>query len=67
MISLVFTVCLIGNPEVCEQREMHFVEPISVMACTMGAQGELARWRQTNVNWAVTRWRCEAERNEQEA
>jgi hypothetical protein len=62
MLRLVFMVCLIDAPEICEQREMLVHEEMPVIACVMGAMPELATWRQTHPNWRIARWRCEDDR-----
>lgn len=65
MLRLVFTVCMINAPDVCEQREMLVYDEMPAMACVMGAMPELATWRQTHPNWRVARWRCEDDRTAQ--
>lgn len=62
MLRLVFTVCMIGSPDTCEQREMLIFERMPVMACVTGAMPELAVWRETHPNWRIARWRCEDDR-----
>ena len=62
MLRLIFTVCLIDAPDTCEQREMLVYEPMSVLACVMGAMPELAAWKETHPNWRIARWTCEVDR-----
>ena len=62
MLRLVFMVCMINSPEVCEQRELLVQDEMPVMACVMGAMPELAIWRETHPNWRIARWRCEGGR-----
>lgn len=62
MLRLVFTVCMLNSPEVCEQRELLIHDDIPAAVCLMGAMPELALWRETHPNWSVTRWRCEDSR-----
>jgi hypothetical protein len=62
MLRLVFMVCMIDAPEMCEQREMFVQDEMPVMACVMGAMPELAIWRETHPNWRIARWRCEDDR-----
>lgn len=62
MLRLVFMVCMLNSPDICEEREMLIHEDMPVVACVMGAVPDLARWRETHPNWRVTRWRCEDDR-----
>ena len=55
---LLFTVCLISNPDDCQNRDMLILEPITPMACVMNAPSELARWREMHPKWRIARWRC---------
>lgn len=57
-MSLVFTVCLETDPADCKTREMRIFEPITPMACMMGAPAELARWRSEHPNYRIARWAC---------
>jgi hypothetical protein len=59
MLRLVFMVCMIDAPDLCEQREMFVQDAMPVMACAMGAMPELAIWRETHPNWRIARWWCE--------
>ncbi|MBY8975686.1 hypothetical protein KHP62_07710 [Rhodobacteraceae bacterium NNCM2] len=61
MITLVFVTCLVGAPIECQKRELPIFEQISPMACMMGAQGELARWRQSHPDSRIVQWRCEVD------
>lgn len=62
MITLVFVTCLISSPIDCVKRELPVYEDISQMACLMGAQAELARWRSEHPDSRITEWRCISER-----
>jgi hypothetical protein len=62
MLRLVFTICMIDAPAICEQREMLVYEAMSVTSCAMGAMPELAVWSQTHPNWRIARWHCEDDR-----
>lgn len=62
MISLVFVTCLISSPIDCVKRELPIYENISPMACLMGAQAELARWRAEHTDSRIVEWRCVRER-----
>ncbi|MEM8843322.1 MAG: hypothetical protein AAGD47_16285 [Pseudomonadota bacterium] len=58
MISLVFVTCLIGAPINCVKRDLPIYEDISPIACLMGAQAELARWRESHPGQRIVEWRC---------
>jgi len=58
MMTLMFTVCLLASPTDCEKREMIVYEPMTPIACVMGAPSELAQWRETHPDWRITRWAC---------
>ncbi len=58
MIELAFVVCLSASSTTCESRAMQFSD-ISVRACTMGAQPQLAQWVNEHPGWQVRRWTCQ--------
>ncbi|MEL6475683.1 MAG: hypothetical protein AAFR17_00025 [Pseudomonadota bacterium] len=62
MITLVFVTCLIASPIDCKKRELPIYEEMSPMACLIGAQGELARWREGHPGWRIVEWRCGRDR-----
>lgn len=62
MITLVFVTCMVASPIDCRKRELPIYEDISSMACMMGAQGELARWRDGHPGWRITEWKCQTDR-----
>lgn len=59
MIELFFIACLASAPDVCEERTIAFVEPLTPLACMMGAQPRLAQWSLAHPKWQVARWRCQ--------
>ncbi|TNC69827.1 hypothetical protein [Rubellimicrobium roseum] len=58
MIELAFVVCLGTEPMRCEQKAMQFAD-VSLMACLMGAQPQLAEWLNDHPGWEVRRWTCQ--------
>lgn len=58
MIELVFVACLMASPQECEKKHLVFAENMSPMACLMGAQPELAKWRNQHPKWRVGKWQC---------
>jgi hypothetical protein len=65
MLRLIFTICMIDAPDMCEQREMLVYDDMPVVACVMGAMPELASWQQTHPNWRIARWSCQDDRRAQ--
>lgn len=59
MIEIAAAVCLIADPTRCKEISLTY-EPdsISVFACAMYGQSELAKWSTSNPNWRISRWRC---------
>ncbi|MEM6934066.1 MAG: hypothetical protein AAF526_10825 [Pseudomonadota bacterium] len=62
MITLVFVTCLIGSPVDCKEHALPVYEPMSPMACLLGAQAELARWRDVHPDRRIVEWRCTSDR-----
>ncbi|WP_118133503.1 hypothetical protein [Oceanicella sp. SM1341] len=62
MIELIFVACLQSSPSHCEQNAVQYAEPISAMACAMGAQPELAKWSETHPGWTIAQWKCQSVR-----
>jgi len=58
MIELFFIACLAQSPDVCEERRLTFAEPLTPMACMMGAQPQLAQWAERHPKWRIDRWAC---------
>ncbi|QDL93915.1 hypothetical protein FDP22_18725 (plasmid) [Paroceanicella profunda] len=63
MIELIFVACLQSSPSVCEQKAVQYVEPISPLACAMGAQPELAKWVESHPGWSISQWKCQSVRD----
>ncbi len=59
MIEIAAAVCLIADPKQCKEISLTY-EPdtISVFACAMYGQAELAKWSEGHPEWRVSRWRC---------
>jgi hypothetical protein len=55
MMQILFTLCLIGAPEICKERRLAFVPPVPV-ACIFAAGPELAA--ATPDGWEVRAWAC---------
>lgn len=62
MLYIVLTVCLVSSPGECEERYIPVYAEISPMACMMGAQAEIALWKETHAELDVTRWQCRTDK-----
>ncbi len=65
-LELIFTVCMIENSAICENKHIAVDQQMSVMTCASCALPTLARWAGDNPGWTIVRWRCDysAERAE---
>lgn len=60
MIELLMTVCAAWSPYHCKDEALVFSEPgLSVYACALKGQMEIAKWVQTHPGWMVARYRCD--------
>ncbi|MBB5222355.1 hypothetical protein HNP73_002291 [Amaricoccus macauensis] len=60
MIELVFMACLIGHPDVCEQRTLGFItEGGGAMACLKEAPPTLATWSVEHPGYRIGAWHCQ--------
>ncbi len=57
MIELLFVACLSGSPGECEERRLRY-DDMSLTACLVAAQPELARWNEEHPRFHVAKWRC---------
>jgi hypothetical protein len=57
MIELAFVACLAGSPSTCEDHGLRYAD-VSLMACVMQAQAQLAAWTEHNPGWDIQRWTC---------
>lgn len=57
MVELLFLVCMSGQPEICEERSLLYIE-VSTTACMMDAQPELAKWAESHMGYDIKRWTC---------
>lgn len=57
MIKIVFLACLAGEPSVCEERSLVYMD-MPMMFCVLRAQSELALWRTSHPDWRVQSWSC---------
>ncbi|MBV8768556.1 MAG: hypothetical protein JO094_06630 [Hyphomicrobiales bacterium] len=65
-LELVFTVCAIGNANLCEDKYIALQDDVHLAACVMQAQPTLAQWASANPDWTITGWRCDYSSNRKE-
>ena len=57
MIEFSFLVCLAAAPSDCRTERLQFVD-VPVTTCALGAQAQLASWREGYPGWEVRGWTC---------
>ena len=62
MLYIALIACLAADPDACTERYIPVYADVSPMACTMGAQTEIARWREMHEHLVVLRWQCKTDR-----
>ncbi len=60
MMMIVFTTCLLAQPDHCRERGMTLTDAVSQRGCLLGAQPRLARWIEAHPKWRIARWTCRA-------
>jgi hypothetical protein len=59
-LELIFTVCMIENATVCEDKHIAVDnQQMSVATCVICAPPTLARWAGDNPGWTIVRWHCD--------
>ena len=59
MIEIAAAVCMLSAPERCKDVSLTFeAENITVFACMMYGQAELAKWTGEHPAWKISRWSC---------
>lgn len=59
LVDLIVTVCLMSNPQSCQDRHLLFESQGSLRTCVFQAQFYLAQWISEHPNVQIARWRCE--------
>ena len=60
MIELVFSVCMMAQPQTCKDVHMTFLEQQATPAqCMMNGQFQMAEWLGTHPHWKIERFKCE--------
>ena len=59
MIELVIAACLSSASAECRDFSMLY-DPydLSLMACALHGQQQIAQWHETHPEWTVARWSC---------
>ncbi len=59
MIELLIAACLsLGTPECRTFPLLFHPADLSILACALRGQQEIARWSESHRNWRVTGWTC---------
>lgn len=58
-IEIIFTVCALSQPTLCEEQHLQYSWNGSSTQCVMSAQPYIAQWINEHPKWQVTRWRCD--------
>ena len=60
MIELIFSVCLITEPNKCKDIHQQIAESnITPQQCVHHGQIEMSKWTETHPDWKVIKWGCE--------
>jgi hypothetical protein len=58
LVDLIVTVCLLSQPQSCNDRHLLFESQGSLRSCMFQAQFYLARWAGEHPGLKIVRWRC---------
>ncbi|MEM7222800.1 MAG: hypothetical protein AAF495_07475 [Pseudomonadota bacterium] len=58
MYELIFIVCLITAPDVCETRHLAFERSSSAAGCLWQGQIRMAKWLEEHPRYQLKSWRC---------
>jgi len=59
MIEIVFAVCALAQPDVCDEKHLQFAWDGSLKQCVMAAQPYIAQWIGDHPQWVVKNYHCE--------
>ena len=57
MIELLFAACLTGDPGICKDRSIWFIDQTPA-DCRRVADQQLEKWHEVNPSWKVGDWSC---------
>ena len=59
MIELLIAACISSGTPECRDFSLLFdAHDVSLMACAVHGQHEIARWSESHPKWIVARWTC---------
>ncbi len=58
MYELILIVCLLEEPQRCEEIYLRSGAVGSMVQCLMNGPMQAAKWAETNEGWVVKRWTC---------
>jgi hypothetical protein len=59
MIELLIAACLSTGTQECRDFSLLYdPQDVSLIACAVRGQTEIAQWAETHPNWIVARWTC---------
>jgi hypothetical protein len=62
MLYVVITACVASGSGICEDHYIPLYADISPMACMLGAQAEIARWKEVRTDLSISRWQCKTDK-----
>lgn len=57
-INVLLYVCLLSNPNQCEERALPISDVGSIGQCMVWAQPHIAQWSSTHPKYKIVRWKC---------
>lgn len=61
MVEILLTLCLLDNPQKCQEERMSFeADKISLFSCMTYGQFEIAKHMEVRPRWRVDRWKCQS-------
>lgn len=59
MIELILHVCLLAEPDRCEDVKLSFMaQAVTPHQCMLNGQTEIAKWSAGHPKWGVRKWTC---------
>lgn len=56
--SILMFVCLLSNPDQCEERAVPIMDAGSIGQCMYWAQPQIAKWSTEHPKYRIVRWKC---------
>lgn len=59
MIEIILSVCWLGDVQRCKDVTLSYLDDaVTVHACMLYGQSEIAKWTEGHPKWTVQRWSC---------